>query len=647
MGCLVVGLLAVGFVALFRPWWLERLSSPTSRQAERTIDRVVHSEELILQLTPQLAKLATSVMNLNLPESTSLELFGPAVEIWDVLPPTEQSPRKRLPTIGAENVEWPRAEASQRIEKPELTLWRPLLDRVRYFEFARFYFVKAEFTDDSLNLWRAQVGFEGLARTREETWCWIKGRQFVTWRKADAAPPDGPPLPKVLNQGRWEIVAWQTEQLATYESAHKVYREVTPGIVADPAVRRRLRESPHDQAISEIVAAKEPTFPTKWFDNQAFDRHPGVSVVDLDHDGWDDLYLMDQWGKNLLLRNQGDGTFVETAGAHGLDIDSHCSSAIFADMDNDGDSDLFLGRTLERSQYLVNEAGTFVDRSEQLCGAPLPYLVSSLAAADFNLDGLLDVYISTYAANSVMMDLDEQFRRHAANHVDGSQAIETLLADFLPRDQAVELWRRTSQLGEHGFFTNRFGPPNILLANRGGRFEPVPDATVAIWRNTYQSTWGDFDDDGDPDLYAANDHSPNNLFRNNGDGTFTDVTADTKTADIGFGMGASWGDYDNDGKQDLYVSNMFSKAGQRITGQLQGIVGADVRKMAGGNSLFRNEAKCFEKVSGVDAPALQVEAAGWSWGGQFVDVDNDGYLDLFVTSGYYTAPAAIALPLDL
>jgi hypothetical protein len=112
-------------------------------------------------------------------------------------------------------------------------------------------------------------------------------------------------------------------------------------------------------------------------------------------------------------------------------------------------------------------------------------------------------------------------------------------------------------------------------------------------------------------------------------------------------MGATWGDYDNDGLQDLYVSNMFSKAGARITNRVPGI--AEIYKQsAAGNYLYRQRANhSFELVSGDNPPALAVAKAGWSWGGQFADFDNDGFLDLYVLSGYFTAPKAVSSELDL
>jgi hypothetical protein len=339
----------------------------------------------------------------------------------------------------------------------------------------------------------------------------------------------------------------------------------------------------------------------------------GVAPWDVDGDGFVDLAIANDTVPNFLFRNRGDGTFEEIAAQVGLDIADHTSSALFADFDNDGDSDVFLGRTLARSRYLVNEGGRFVDRSETLVAAALPALVSSISAVDYDGDGLLDVYLSTYAIDD---DLQE---------------------DFLPPAARQEIGRRW-KAGGH-LFRDRPGPPNVLLRNLGeGKFGVAPNSgALEVWRNTFQSTWSDYDADGDMDVYLANDFAPNNLIRNDGSGVFTDVTAETGTADIGFGMGASWGDYDNDGAHDLYVTNMYSTAGRRITAEA-GALGAELAAMARGNSLLRNRPGRFTRVSGLEPPALLVERAGWGWGSQFLDVDNDGDLDIHALSGYYTAP---------
>jgi hypothetical protein len=266
-----------------------------------------------------------------------------------------------------------------------------------------------------------------------------------------------------------------------------------------------------------------------------------------------------------------------------------------------------------------------VDRSAQLFDGPLPALTSAISAADYDGDGLLDVYVSTYAASMRV-------------------TFERMMA-YLSAADALEMWQLRMSDEEH-VMKNRFGPPNVLYKNLGGgRFTSV-DNGLKLFKSTYQATWADYDNDGDMDVYAANDFAPNNLYRNDGVAGFTDVTEETGTADLGFGMGATWGDFDEDGLLDLYVTNMYSKAGLRITGQLDE-VDPTFGRLARGNTLFRNNPDGFEHVSGLEPPALPVEKAGWGWGSQFLDLDNDSDLDLYALSGYYTAPSEVELPIDI
>jgi len=366
-------------------------------------------------------------------------------------------------------------------------------------------------------------------------------------------------------------------------------------------------------------------------------------VADVNGDGFDDIYIMVRLGTNMLLINHGDGTFTEEAAKYHLDLPGHTTCAIFADFDNDGDLDVILGRSLLRSTYLENRNGVFY---QPPIPKFMPMAVISMSAADFNGDGLLDVYLCTYRPAPP-----------AGSGTGGGFAQSAKEGDFdwpdefFPPDQASEFRRRLMEHKQSRAVTvlDQIGPPNVLLINRGGgRFEPAPDnSIVGLWRNSLQATWCDFNLDGKPDLYIPNDWGPNVLFRNDGPAGFTDVTTQMGLTCYGFSMGASFGDYDNDGRDDLYVSNMYSEAGRRITARIPGL-NPLFAEAANGNFLYHREADDkFKQVAGLAPQAMNVKKVGWSWGGCFADFDNDGFLDLYVMSGYFTAPKELSSGVDL
>jgi len=592
-----------------------------------TVRELVASEELILSLTPQFKLLQKSVLNLQLPDHFSNALFASSFDV-NGLGKSEPTSQFSVGPLTITERGWPTAAKTDRQPLAQVEIWEELFNQVTFFKHAKFKIVRGEYTDDQFERFRSEVSFSALARLVNGHWMSVHADIEIDWQRHSTESKE--PL--------WQIIQWKTQKFDSLESDRLMFEDVLAQAVPDETTLARLSRSKHSELLLDYFAGRPVSLPKHLSDSRFFpdasNMHPALSVVDIDSDGLDDLYVMVRWGKNLLLRNRGDGTFEDIAPRLGLDTEARSTSGVFADFDNDGDLDLMLGRSLERSIYLMNDEGRFVDRSNSHVSEPLPYLVTSMSAADFNGDGLVDIYFSTYGPSNLGDRVSETAPDKAA------------WADkFLTAKEASEIKSRYKT--SHRWLAD-VGPPNVLLVNRGdGRFERATEnSQLAVWRNSFQGTWGDFDNDGDPDLYVANDFSPDSLFRNDRSGGFVDITKQAGVDELGYGMGASWGDYDNDGRLDMYVSNMFSKAGMRTTSQIADL---DERfsHTARGNYLYHNRGDKFLRVSGFQSPAITVAKAGWSWGGQFGDLDNDGWLDLYVPSGYYTAPTEVESNVDL
>lgn len=600
--------LAFGAVAVLGGYGTVR-SLQKMQERNRLLATIDRSEAVQQHLSGDaLPLLALGMYQGQLPAAPARPLFAAAVDVADVEQIAETT--EVVPALGIKRQRW-RIEPAEQVQGADIQLWNPLLAAVHFFDYAAFHIETGHFLDAEETIYQARLRFDASAQTQGGERAQILARLVLEWQQEEDAT--------------WRIQRWETESLEMLTRERALFAEVLDEALPRDEDRARARFSRHAELVRQSFSDSVFVAPHRYFTRQAFDRHPGISVVDIDADGYDDLYIAVRRGRNMLLHNGGDGTFTERADQYGLDVEHHTAAALFADFDNDGDPDVFLGRTLAPSLYMVNEDGHFASRD--LGAGVLPFLVASISAADYNGDGLLDVYFSTYAARMLLAAATSAPR---ADSWGGA-----LLADFLSADHARALYDLSRDRIGHLIY-DAPGPPNVLLRNLGdGRFA----ATAAVWRNTLQATWADYDRDGDPDLYLANDFAANNLLRNDG-GTLVDVTVESGAADPGFGMGASWADYDGDGRQDLYVTNMHSSAGRRIT-EAAGLAGTAFAPLARGNSLLRNGSEGFTLVA--DSP---VEDGGWGWGGQFLDFDNDGDLDIYTLSGYYTPPSEVALPED-
>ena len=605
-----------------------------AREDEDLIAGLVAKEELILELTPKLNELAQGLKNLKLPDPASAEQFYESVSITDLATPFPPSPAP-LENLTVTAASWPVTEDLQSVPARDLDLWRPLLDQVSSFEHAAFNLADGRFLDDAKQRFEGETSWSALARLKSGDWAGLRAQVRLRWRLSPRSAHAG-------THSEWRIDHWETLAMEIVSSSNRLFAASLEEALPNPADRRRARKSTHRMEAVRYFQNGATNLPHRFFSPISVLQKPGLSVADVDQDGFDDLYILVPLGRNLLLHNQGNGTFVEAAARFGLDLADYNTSALFADFDNDGDPDVMLGRSLQSCLYLENTGERFEPRD---AGIQLPFLAISLAAADYNKDGLLDVYVSTYRPPLPL----------TPGLAGGNPSEMAKWPDvFLDEETGREYYRRyyAAKRGANPLFENllnQVGPPNVLLANRGGgRFEIAPESPqIEGWRNSTQAAWTDFDEDGDPDLYVANDWAPDQFYRNDGPDGFLDITKSAGFDRIGFAKGIAWGDYDNDGRLDIYLSNGFSEAGRRLTAGVEGVNPA-LAAAANGNSLYRQtDDGRFARMSGPEAPARNVANAGWSWGGQFADFDNDGFVDLYVPSGFFTAPEPVASGVDM
>ena len=325
-----------------------------------------------------------------------------------------------------------------------------------------------------------------------------------------------------------------------------------------------------------------------------------VSVTDYDGDGWPDLYFTNsRFGEpNALYRNRGDGTFEEVAAAAGLaDLnragEGVSMGAVWGDVDNDGREDVLVYRYGHLALFRNLDTGPegtprFQDVTQ---AAGLRRWVNSNGAVwfDYDRDGLLDLYVTAYF-----------------------------------RDD-VDLWRvATTRIMHDSFEFASNGGRNLLFRNLGTgpdgtpRFEDVTDRLgVGSTRWTLAAASADFNEDGWPDLYLANDYGPEELYVNEGGRRFTLTTAGLESESKS-GMSASLGDAFGRGRLDVFVTNISARG-----------------YLFQNNNLRLNQMPEAGRFRNVADP--QVADAGWAWGAQFGDLNNDGANELFVANGFISA----------
>ena len=323
----------------------------------------------------------------------------------------------------------------------------------------------------------------------------------------------------------------------------------------------------------------------------------GAAFFDYDNDADPDLYFVNgaplpgyqsaDIPINRLYRNNGDGKFIDVTEKARVGDTGYGHGCAVGDYNNDGYPDLYVTNYGPNVLYRNNGDGSFTDVTHD-AGVGEPKWSSSCAFADYDRDGDLDLYVVNY--------------------------IEFSLEN--------NPWCGRKDKGIRGYCEpNNFqGLPDTLYQNNGdGTFTDVTRQS-GIYNPDGKGlgvVWGDYDNDGFPDIYIANDSTENFLFKNKGDGTFEEVgffigVAFSETGVAENGMGTAFGDWDNDGWLDLIVTNYADQA----------------------NTLYRNDqASFFTDVSTASKTAF-VSYPYLGWATEFIDYDNDGFLDLFVANGH-------------
>ena len=382
--------------------------------------------------------------------------------------------------------------------------------------------------------------------------------------------------------------------------------------------------------------------------NQHLANGAGVALGDLNGDGDVDIFLANTRGENALYLNRGGLRFEEVGATAGVHLtDRYPTGVALADGDGDGDLDLFISSMGAPLTYLENDGlGHFTNQSNE-AGFSLSRAGSTMSLADIDGDGDLDLYAANYRLDRAADAFSPEDRRDTPvlEERDGEWVVNEMYREYY---QVV--------LGPEGVMSWEFGEEDDLYLNDGsGRFTRIPvqgdrfreaDGTPL---DLEPQDWGlsarfrDLNQDGAPDLYVANDfESPDHIWMNDGSGTFQRMGGPALRKTSHASMSVAFADVDADGGTDIFVADMLPLSTRHRKTQVSTLT--ERRAMPGVVSatmqVNRNTLLLSTPGAGYTEVGQQagVAASGWTWGTEFVDVDLDGYQDLLAANGHRWDP---------
>lgn len=370
-------------------------------------------------------------------------------------------------------------------------------------------------------------------------------------------------------------------------------------------------------------------------ENRNFLNGSGVALADVDKDGLTDIYFAQLEGSNKLYKNLGGWEFEDiTEKANVALEDYHSAGTVFADVNGDKYPDLLVTSLTKKNELFLNNGdGIFTKKVNSGLGSSQGS--NTMALADIDNDGDLDLYISNFKLKAAR-DIYSAEELSTENTV-SKQGDSLIVAP--PFDKYYGIIETEGQT-----YRNEYGTKDELYINNGGgTFQKADDREYFLTPDEEErglsKDWGltakfqDINNDGYPDLYVANDFwTPDRFWINRGDGTFRMIDRNTIRSMSFASMGVDFSDINRNGHTDILITEMLSKVHQRRLRQYaEHLDPIDGRPQYNRNSLYLNRGdNTFAEISNYS----QLPASEWSWATNFLDIDLDGYEDVIIATGY-------------